>query len=307
MSKLGDFARQSVVVAARDHWETLRVTGADRRTWLEGLVTCELKALNPGQGTWGLALNRLGKIQSVLWVVATAESLWLAVAPGTLATIEPELNKMLIMEDAELERPAEVHSWFALHGPAAAERAAALAQLLSGHAAPIDWTGLGGAALVVPEARVPELLAACHEQLLPEEEWARLRLERGLPEFGVDFDTQERPHEVGLERRAVSWTKGCYLGQEVVCMQDMRGKVKRSLRVLQVTAPADADLGSGASIVDAGGGEVGTVTSRAFSERAQAWLVMARVKLDALANEVRLRDGVGAFWPARPAPADSIP
>jgi folate-binding protein YgfZ len=307
MSKLGELARQSVVVVARNHWDTLRVTGADRRTWLEGLVTCELKALNPGQGTWGLALNRLGKIQSVLWVVATADSLWLAIAPGTLATLEPEFAKMLIMEDAELERPAEVYSWFALHGPRAAERAAELAQLVSGHAAPIDWTGLGGAALVVPEARAAELLAACHEQLLPEAEWTRLRLERGLPEFGVDFDTQERPHEVGLERRAVSWTKGCYLGQEVVCMQDMRGKVKRSLRVLRVAAPADAELGEGAAIVDVTGGELGPVTSRAFSERAQAWLVMASVKLDALANELRLRDATGGLWPAQPAPVDSIP
>jgi folate-binding protein YgfZ len=214
---------------------------------------------------------------------------------------------MLIMEDAELERPAEVYSWFALHGPRAAERAVELAQLVSGHAAPIDWTGLGGAALVVPGARAAELLTACHEQLLPEEEWTRLRLERGLPEFGVDFDTQERPHEVGLERRAVSWTKGCYLGQEVVCMQDMRGKVKRSLRVLRVDAPADADLGQGGAIVDATGGELGPVTSRAFSERARAWLAMASVKLDALANELHLRDASGRLWPAHPAPVDTIP
>jgi tRNA-modifying protein YgfZ len=301
MSKLDDLARGRVVVASRDNWETLLVTGADRRSWLEGLVTCELKQLSAGQGTWGLALNRLGKIQSVVWVVATGDALWLALAPGTRDTLEPELGKMLVMEDAELERPPSPVVWFALHGPGAAAEAASLATQMAGHAAPIDWTGLGGAALVVPAARVPDVQAACAEYLLSEHDWTRLRLERGLPEFGVDFDAQARPHEAALERRAVSWTKGCYLGQEVVCMQDMRGKVKRSLRVLQVAAPADAALGAQAVIVNASGATVGNVTSRAFSERAAAWLVMARLDLEAMMGDLRCTQPEQGDWPARVA------
>jgi folate-binding protein YgfZ len=297
MPNFAALARQSAVIVPSPSWDTLVVTGPDRRSWLEGLVTCELKQLAPGQGTWGLVLNRQGKIQSVVWVVADSDSLWLALAPGTRDTVEPELARMLIMEDAELTRPSEAHTWFALHGPEAVERAAALAKLASGRSAPIDWTGLGGAALVAPSVRAADVLAGSEGLQLGEEDWTRLRLERGLPEFGADFQSQDRPHEAALERRAVSWTKGCYLGQEVVCMQDMRGKVKRSLRVLAVAAPRDADVKAGAELLDASGQNVGTVTAVAFSEVAGSWLAMARLKLDS--SELRYSAGEGAVWAAR--------
>src|SRR5687768_9753681 len=100
MSDLSELARRDAVVAPCGGWDTLVVTGSDRTTWLEGLVTCELKHLRPGQGNWGLSLNRQGKIQSVLWVLAAEDTLWLAVAPGTSAALEAELGRMLIMEDA---------------------------------------------------------------------------------------------------------------------------------------------------------------------------------------------------------------
>ena len=150
MSPLDDVARQSAVVMSHADWGTLRVSGPDQRSWLQGLVTCDLASLRSGQGVWGLALNRQGKIQSVLWIVASEHALWVATAPGTLDAVETELGRMLIMEDTELERPSEASHWFALHGPEAPARAEALSGKFEGTAGPIDWTGLGGAALVVP-------------------------------------------------------------------------------------------------------------------------------------------------------------
>jgi len=268
---------------------------------LEGLVTCQVGPLQPGQGTWGLTLNRQGKIQTVLWVVAAPERLWLALAPGTIDSVEAELGRMLVMEDAELVRPSSAQHWFALHGPAAAERARALAQQFDGHAAPIDWSGLGGAALVVDASRAPALLAACSAELLSDADWLRLRLERGLAELGTDFDGRDRPHEAALERRAVNWTKGCYLGQEVVCMQDLRGKVKRSLRLLRVEAPRDAELPAGTEVLNGARQSIGKLTSSAFSLRAGAWLALARVDLEPLAQAPELYCGQASDlrWPAR--------
>jgi tRNA-modifying protein YgfZ len=298
MADLSSLARHAAVVWPASGWETLVVTGPDRLTWLEGLVTCELKNLTPGTGTWGLALNRQGKIQSVVWVVADRDALWLAFAPGTAAATEGELGRMLIMEDAEFSRPTEAQSWFCLHGPEATALAARWAERFSGVAASLDLTGLGGAALIVPAARQSAVLEAASGQLLSDADWTRLRLERGLPELGIDFDGKDRPHEAALERRAVSWSKGCYLGQEVVCMQDMRGKVKRSVRVLKVEAPPAPPLGAGSIVRAAGGESVGTVTSSAYSELAGGWLVMAMVQLDALATEVRHVDSAGSSSPA---------
>jgi folate-binding protein YgfZ len=286
MADLDALARSAAVVVPATGWDTLLVTGPDRLAWLEGLVTCELKKLAPGAGTWGLVLNRQGKIQSSVWVVAAEEQLWLAFAPGTRAAMEVELGRMLIMEDAELSAAPVAQRWFSLHGPAAAELARAWAAETGGAAAAIDFTGLGGAALVVPEAAERLVLAHAEGQRLGADDWTRLRLERALPEFGVDYDSSDRPHEAALDRRAVSWSKGCYLGQEVVCMQDMRGKVRRSLRVLHVEAPPSARLATGASIVTASGDVAGSVTSFARSDRAGAWLVMAKLQLDALDGEL---------------------
>jgi folate-binding protein YgfZ len=293
---LDELARQSAVIVPHAGWGTLSVTGPERKSWLQGLVTCDLESLTAGQGTWGLALNRLGKIQSVIWVVATSEALWLALAPGTLDAIETELGRMLIMEDAELERPASPHTWFALHGPDAAARARALAAAHAGAAAPIDWTGLGGAALAVASERAARVLADCQGRVLEPADWTRLRLERGLPEFGTDFDSRDRPHEAALERRAVNWSKGCYLGQEVVCMQDMRGKVKHSLAVLRVEAPKDAELVAPAQVF-AGDSEVGAIKSVAFSEATGAWLAMTRLDKSAAAAKLEYRAASHA-WPA---------
>lgn len=296
MTTLDELARQSAVIAPHEGWGTLIVTGPERKSWLQGLVTCELESLAPGQGTWGLALNRLGKIQSVVWAVATADALWLALAPGTLDAMETELGRMLIMEDAELERPPSPQTWFALHGPEAAARARALAAAHGGAAAPIDWTGLGGAALAVPSERAAGVLADCQGRVLGPADWTRLRLERSLPEFGVDFDSRDRPHEAALERRAVNWNKGCYLGQEVVCMQDMRGKVKHSLTVLRVAAPRDAEIVAPAQIF-AEGSEVGAVKSVAFSDAAGAWLAMTRLDRNAAPAQLEYRAASRA-WPA---------
>ena len=304
MTSPSELARKDAVLVECRGSDTLIVTGADRCSWLEGLVTCQVGQLSPGQGTWGLVLNRQGKIQSVLWVVAAAEALWLALAPGTIDQIEPELGRMLIMEDAELERPSAAQRWFALHGPAAVKRASALAERFEGQAGALDWTGLGGAALVVAAERAAEVSAACQDLLLSDEDWLRLRLERGLPEFGSDFDAKDRPHEASLERRAVSWTKGCYLGQEVVCMQDMRGKVKKSQRLFAIAAPAQAQLPLAAPLLNAAGQPLGQLTSRAYSERAQAWLALARVDLDLLhaaAGELYCVPNGETRWPARPS------
>jgi tRNA-modifying protein YgfZ len=301
-----DAARTSAALRSCDGWGTLVVSGTERATWLEGLVTCQVSKLQPGQGTWGLALNRQGKIQSELWIVATIDQLLLALAPDTIDSIEPELGRMLIMEDAELRRPAVARHWFTLHGPQAATRAQQLAEQLGGAAAAIDWSGLGGAALSVELERAQDVRQACAGQVLSEAEWLRLRVERNLPELGRDFDGKDRPHEAALERRAVNWSKGCYLGQEVVCMQDMRGKVKRSTRLLRVEAPEQTALPAGSEVLDASQQSLGSVTSSSYSPRARSWLALARLDLEALAKH-EASQGAGAALSCGPAGAAHFP
>jgi hypothetical protein len=288
MSSASRAARESALAVVESELGTLVATGPDRVSWLNGIVSCDVASVTPSQGGWGLALTKQGKIVSDLTIVSGADALLLATAPGTTEELARVFDRMLVMEDAELaDRSAEV-VWVHVHGPRAAELAGAASSSVDAACGAIDWTGLGGAAIAVEKVRLAALLELLEQggaQIGSADDWERLRIERGVPRFGKDFDARDNPHEASLDQRAVSWTKGCYLGQEVVCMQDMRGKVKR--RVVALTLDGK-ELPLVGSPVRADGQDVGEVTSTAFSELGQRAVAQARIKAD-------LADGAGSL------------
>lgn len=281
---------------------TLRVTGPDRVSWLNGVVTCDVTRVAPGRGTWGLALDRKGKIQSVVWIVEAGAALLLGVSPGTTSEVYAHLERLLVMEDAEIEDVSPEYQWSLVVGGADDDVVGDAALRLGEGvvAASLDLLPVPVSAVVYPSHSEPAGLAT--SQRISDPEWTALRLAHGLPEFGVDFGPAERPHEAGLDRRAVAWTKGCYLGQEVVCMQDLRGKVSRRLFRFRVEAGADADLSAGARVE---GSEpstaIGDVRSAAFDRERGVWLVMAMLPV-AKAGDVRFVQRAdraeGARYPA---------
>jgi folate-binding protein YgfZ len=107
--------------------------------------------------------------------------------------------------------------------------------------------------------------------------WEALRLEHAVPRFGVDFDDKTYPQEARLETSAVSFDKGCYLGQEVVCMLQMRGHVKR--RLASVVVEGSLVPGAGEVVKDGSGAAVGEVTSAVFSPRVGKPVALAMLKL----------------------------
>lgn len=247
---------------------TLVVSGPDRSTWLNGLLSCDVGAVGEGRGTWGLLLDRLGKIQAVLAVLADDVSLYLGVLWGDVELVERELDARLVMEDAELTRLAQGAEWCLFVGNAS-EAAA------GGARARGTITMVGSNTLAVFVETLPVL---GETPSLSESAWTWLRVTHGLGWGGIDFDEGDRPHEAAMERRAVSWSKGCYLGQEVVCMQDMRGKVKRSVRPFTARAGAHSASVLG-SEVWMGGKSVGRVTSAIFEPNQERYRVLAQVPL----------------------------
>jgi folate-binding protein YgfZ len=229
-------------------------------------------------------LTQKGKIISDVNVVAGKDVLLLGVQEPVSLALFDSLMQFLIMEDVELSAPSSAYAWLTLHGP----HAAGLAPLITpgmGAWGAIDWTGLGGAAVVVPRSEAPAALAKAATSLDFDvvigsgSDWERLRVERTVPVYGKDYDDRDNPHDVSLERRAVSWTKGCYLGQEVVCMQDMRGKLKRRLVSLALDSKEPPAQGAP---VEIDGKNVGEVTSSGFSELLEKWVVLARISARAL-------------------------
>jgi len=226
-----------------------------------------------GAGAYGLLLTKQGKIATDLFLVDDGDTLFVGVAPGRGDAVRELLDRYLVMEDAELGVPSAALSWhFVTAGDAPA------AALTHGK---LRLSELQALVAVVPEEPTPAS-AQSAEQLAAL--WAR----HGLGVFGVDFGERDNPHEASLDRIAISWTKGCYLGQEVVCMQDMRGKVKRRLVALEssVTSPV-AEL-VGQEVRETGASAAaGHVSSAHASAPGQA-LLLASVASPALDSHADL-------------------
>jgi folate-binding protein YgfZ len=201
------------------------------------------------------------------------------VSPGTANNVVAWLDAFLIMEDAEVAEATNAWSWATLHGEGAS---AAAERLVAGRAgwrsSALSFTPAGGAVVLVPRSELDVLATAVQASagvhLASPDEWEGFRVRHLLPAFGRDFSEKSSPHDASMERRAVSWTKGCYLGQEAVCMQDMRGKVKRRLVTL---AFARDDVASGSIVSEADGKPIGEVTSVAREPEGTGYVAIARV------------------------------
>ena len=250
---------------------TLEVTGPDRSSWLNGLLTCDMVKAGEGEAVYGLLVTQKGRVITDVIVVTQPDRIVLVVPVRLTETITAHLEHYLIMEDVEVA-PGAARVVFA-HGPHAAS--------LGG--VRYDPTGLGGVLLLSPDlpANVP---------VGDPSGWNALRLERGLPTLGVDFDDKTYPQEASLEKRAVSFEKGCYLGQEVVCMLEMRGHVKRKL--VSFVVDGDASIEPGATVTDRDGVEIGRVTSAAASPTLSKTVGLAMLKRTHTAPGTELRVGM---------------
>lgn len=225
----------------------LELVGADRHRFLNAYVTCDVKALSPGQGAYGFFTNPQGRILSDMVVLAHEDRLWLEVAPGRERMLADHLKKYILADRVEV-RTLDDMVPLTLIGPRAGE-ALASAERPSG-----DWQHarvmvrgtevtlvrsgrLGAEAYTLwVSASIASHLAGDlleNPEVKPAglEAWDILRTEAGIPRFGMDFGEENFPQETGAEE-AVSYTKGCYLGQEVVARIHYRGGVQKILRGL---------------------------------------------------------------------------
>jgi folate-binding protein YgfZ len=287
-----DAARSAAVVVDRSGEGRLRVTGADRVTWLQGLVTNDVAALQPGQGCYAAYLTPQGRMISDLRILATREALLLDVPTVARSTVAARFDQFIITEDVVVEDVTARVARLAVHGPASAavvEKALDMpAGSLAGFAehahvdvefedAPVIVAGchaLGGpgfdvycAAERVTDVAARLFAAGAHD--ISADAWDTLRIEAGLPLFGADMDTDTIPLEAGLEAHAISQTKGCYVGQEVVIRILHRGGGRVVRRLVSWTADVESAgdtpaPGAGTPIF-AAGKDVGRVTSAAWS------------------------------------------
>ena len=287
-----DAARSSAVVVDRSGEGRLRLTGADRVAWLQGLVTNDVAALQPGQGCYAAYLTPQGRMISDLRILATREALLLDVPTVARATVAARFEQFIITEDVLVEDVTARVARLGVHGPTAVQVVAkaldvpaAVLAALAEHAhvdvefqdAPVIVAGchaLGGPGFDVYCAaeRVTDVAArlfakGAHD--ITADAWDTLRIEAGLPLFGVDMDTDTIPLEAGLEANAISQTKGCYVGQEVVIRILHRGGGRVVRKLVGWTADErsadEADVPAPGTAFRVDGKDVGRITSAAWS------------------------------------------
>src|SRR5215218_2539665 len=250
----------------------LALTGADRRTFLHGQVTNDIEALEPGHGLYAALLTHKGKMLTDLRVLDLGDELLLSCERAGLQELFNMIRRYKLGSDVEVHKRTLEMGELSLIGPEA-RRVAGAAELgpdehdtvraeLAGHPVVLVATDLGLDVFCDAEATdaVRAALVAAGATEVTEAAAELVRIESGRPRYGVDLDDGVIPQEAGLNERAVSFTKGCYVGQETVARLFYRGKPNRHLRGLRFSAP----VAPGAALM-LGEKEVGRVTSAAVS------------------------------------------
>ncbi len=250
----------------------LRVTGADRAVWLQGLLTNDVQALQPGQTRYAAYLTPQGRMISDMRVVSLEDAILLDV-PSTLAvSLRERLDGLIFAEDVQVTDDSGRLAIIELHGPAAERARRAESSGAAGLLEPIasvrdDQYGIPGFVVHAPRERVPAIAGTLARQGLPEVSLETLdvvRIEAGIPRFLVDMKEDTIPLEAGIEDRAISFTKGCYVGQELIVRVVQRGGGRVARRLVGLSLEDDGGAAAGDRILS-GARAVGTVTSLARS------------------------------------------
>jgi folate-binding protein YgfZ len=228
----------------------LALTGADAKVFLQGQVTNDVEALVPGTGCFAAFLTPKGKMLGDLRILDTGDELLLDTERVALQELFNMIRRFSVGYQVELHKRTLERGLLSLIGPEAGAVAGAPelmscaehshAQMAAGGVAARAIRTDVGIDLLCDSADTEALRAAAVENRavpVSEDVLEVLRVERGRPRYGVDLDDTVIPQEAGLNERAVSFTKGCYVGQETVARLHYRGKPNRYLRGLRLSAP----------------------------------------------------------------------
>jgi len=290
-------AAEGALALSRSHLVIVAARGKDRESFLQNMLTNDVRSLAPGAGVPAAFLTNKGKLVSDLIVFKSDDAFLLQLERERAEPFRNALDRYIISEDVALENRAETEATLSLEGPEASRILAELAGIsrseLDGlahlHFRILDLAGI--LARVTAQRREltprfdisasPDGVRDVFEQVL--ERGALLggenvretrRIEASRPRFGVDMDESHLPLEAGLDE-AISFQKGCYIGQEYVVRLAHRGHVNRKLSGLRL---AGVDAPAPASPVLCVAEEAGAVTSSAFSPAFDCALAFAYLK-----------------------------
>ena len=293
------YARETVALLDKNYRTYLALSGPDRVRFMNAILTNNIKDLKEGRGIVSLFLNPQGRILAEIETYAEEQRLLCVSFAEIREKLVPALDHYIIMDDVVLTDETARYGTLALEGPRAAETVKRLANVDLTTLPELEWRESSVGAIPCRIVRRspsghPSAEFLC-EQTHLQQLWKllrdavstagggpvgytalnSLRLESGIPWFGYDFGEKQIPHEAGLERSHISYTKGCYTGQEIVERVRSRGQVNRVRVLFKLEAtelpPADAPI-----LFE--GKEVGQVTRAGYSPAFQSNIGMGYVR-----------------------------
>jgi aminomethyltransferase len=293
---------RAAAIAPLDDTAWLRVTGSDRLRWLNGMVTNHIQQLAPGAGCYNFALNAQGQIQADLTAFLLEDSILLETSRDQIAKLLAHLDRFIIMDDVELADITAQRCGLLLAGPDASRLLAAVGLSCDPteplHLTPLTWRSTAVDLIHAHSPLVPRLelwagsaiIAALTADLIaagavPASPVALedLRILSGTPRDGTDITDRNLPQETG-QTRALNFTKGCYLGQEIVERIHSRGGVHRAFSGFVLSGP----LPTPGTVLEAESTPVGELTSIAAislpNQPAPIQLALGIIRREALEN-----------------------
>lgn len=301
-------ARKSAAVFDRSARGKIAVAGADRRSYLHAMLTNDVSSLAAGSGCYAAYLTQQGRMIADMVVLDLGDTILLDLDRSVTADVLSKLDQFVFSEDVKLGDLSEAFGKLVVAGPSAASVVAAVVDRPG--AVPLEAGDLDGwppfrnlranfHGQVVVLAASDELglpafdvyverpwleplssaLAALGATPAGPRDWETLRVEAGRPAFGAEMDATTIPLEAGIESRAISFTKGCYPGQEVVIRVVHRGHGRIARKIVGLVI-GGTEVPSPGDLLRAGDREAGRVTSAVWSPRLNAPVALAMVQRD---------------------------
>jgi tRNA-modifying protein YgfZ len=250
----------------------LRVTGSDRIRFLNGQLTNDVASLKPGFSIYTCALTAKGKLCADLFATSLNDSIILDYDPALRESLPVRLEKYLVADDVELEEATDQFALFHVY-----ETTMPDAILPEATSSICQRFAVEGKDLLVPSTLRSVVVPLLRETPLNAEESERFRIEQGIPRWGAELSADVIPDEAGLNKRAISYTKGCYLGQETISRLKSLGHVNRHLCGVRLTSGTSLQVGDHLVVGD-GDKRIGSITSACIGDRLGGWIGLAFVR-----------------------------
>jgi folate-binding protein YgfZ len=282
--------------------------GSDREKFLHGQITNDILRLKPGEGTYGALVTAKGRLETDLFAYKLQDELLLDFEPGLTQKISDRLSRYIIAEDVQIVDVAPHYSLLSVQGPRSSKLLADAQVIPSLPEKPLSWTKTespNGALYIMNNGRYGQLgfdlfipvadTAATAEKLsrvirpIGLDACEISRVETGIPRFGVDMDETNLAPEA-LRENAISYTKGCYIGQEVIARIRTYGQVAKALRLIRLPNELQELPPRGTKLFKQSK-EIGFVTSSTLSPKHGANVCLGYVRKEANAPGETLNVG----------------